>query len=154
MRIAVLCSWATLGLWSCLSAEPPIVAPDSAQSARVKPLKTPLAIDINNLFRHWLRSSEEEPPGDSVQVFRPAGSMRFPPSRFRMAYKFARNGICEWYYLSPDDAHRFKEGKWRIEASDSTLLQITEDGRTTIYRIVGLSRAVLRLMPLNPEQDR
>jgi hypothetical protein len=67
-----------------------------------------------------------------------------------MAYKFAPNGGCEWYFLSPDDDHRFKPGKWSIDGSDNTLFQITANGTTTSYRIVELSRKLLRLRPLEP----
>jgi len=150
MKKTFLCSFLVFGLWSFLSTESPILASASAQGVGTKPNRPTLAIDINDLLRHWIRSSEEEQPDGTVQIFRPAGSMEFPPSRFRMAYKFARNGGCEWYFLSPDDDHHFKPGKWRIDGGDDTLLQITANGTTTAYRIVELSRKLLRLRPLEP----
>jgi hypothetical protein len=148
MKKTFLCSFWIIGLWSFLSTESPIMASASAPGGRPKPNRPPLAIAINDLLQHWIRSSEEEQPGGTVQIFRPAGSMEFPPSRFRMAYKFARNGGCEWYFLSPDDDHRFKPGNWRMDGSSNTLLQIPANGTTTAYRIVELSTKVLRLRPL------
>lgn len=105
-------------------------------------------INLDDLAQHWVQSSEEQASNGLVQIFRPAGSRVFPPSRFRMAYKFARSGGCEFYYLSPDDAHEFRPCTWRLGANDQTLLQITTNGTTTTYRIVELSRTVLRLEAL------
>ena len=112
------------------------------------PVSAPPAIDINHLFQHWVRSYEEEQPGRAVQVFRPALSKQFPPSRFRMAYKFAPNGKCEWYVLSPDDAHHFDACTWSVAAGDNTRLQIAEAGATSSFKIVELSGTLLRLEPL------
>ena len=153
MNRTVLRSFATLSLWSCLSTQLLIAAPASAQAAGTKPNGTPLAIDINDLFQHWVHSREEEQPGATFQIFRPA-SMEFPPSRFRMAYKFARNGDCEFYFLSPDDAHHFKACKWIISANDKTILQIIANGMTTSYRIAELSGKILRLTPLEPQRNK
>ncbi|MBC7880590.1 MAG: hypothetical protein H7Y37_04595 [Anaerolineae bacterium] len=121
--------------------------PALAQETGGKASNTPLAIDMNHLFQHWVRSTEEEKPEGTVQIFRPAASMTFPPSRFRMTYKFARNGSCELYSLSPDDAHQFKTGKWRIDGKDKTLLRITTDGKTISFRIVELSKTLMRIAP-------
>ena len=64
-----------------------------------------------------------------------------------MAYKFTQNGACEFMFLSPSDAHHFKPGKWALDASDQTLLSITAEGTTQSYRIVELSKQILRLTP-------
>jgi len=112
------------------------------------PVSAPSAADINHLFQHWVRSSEEEQPGQTLQVFRPASSKQFPPSRFRMAYKFARNGGCERYVLSPDDAHHFEACAWSVSTSDKTLLRITGGGATASFKIVELTGQLLRLEPL------
>jgi hypothetical protein len=154
MNRTVLRSVAILSLWSCLFTQPLIAAPASAQVAGTKPNGTPFAIDINDLFQHWVHSREEEQSGGTVQIFRPAASMEFPPSRFRMAYKFARNGGCEFYFLSPDDAHHFKACKWTISADDKTTLQIIANGITTSYRIAELSGKILRLTPLEPRRNK
>ena len=111
------------------------------------PVFAPSAIDLSHLFQHWVRSYEEEQPGQAVQVFRPANSKAFPPSRFRLAYKFARNGSCERFVLSPDDAHSFEACAWSISASDRTQLQITGHGSTSSFKIVDLSEQRLRLEP-------
>ena len=119
---------AILGFWSCLFAGPEVA--------------------VDHLFQHWVRSYEEEQPGQAVQVFRPASSKPFPPSRFRMAYEFARNGSCESYVLSPDDAHHFDACTFRIAGSDKARLQITQAGVTTTFKIVELSEKLLRLEPI------
>ena len=154
MKRTVLRSFAILSLCSWLSTQPLIAALDSAQATRAKPKGSALAIDINDLFRHWVHSSEEEQPGGRVRIFRPAASREFPPSRFRLAYKFARNGSCEFYVLSPDDAHHFRPCDWKTGASDKTILQIIANGTTTSYRIAELSGEILRLTPLEPQRDK
>ena len=150
----MLCSLAILSLWSCLSTQPLFAEPASAQLTRTKTHNTPLTINITDLFQHWVRSGEEEQSSGTIQIFRPAASMEFPPSRFRMAYKFARDGGCEYYVLSPDDAHQFKACKWRMSAGNTTTLQIITNRKTTSYRIVELSRKILRLMPLKPQRGK
>lgn len=154
MNRTVSRSFAILVLGSCLSAQPPIGALDTAQAASPKSAAPATAIDVNDLLQHWVHSSEEERPGGTVRIFRPAASMEFPPSRFRMAYKFAANGACEFYFLSPDDAHHFKPCNWTISASDETILQISADGETTSYAITQLTGEILRLAPLEPRRSR
>ena len=149
----MLRKFAILSLCVYLSTQHPIAAPASAQIAGTKPAGAPLAIDFNALFQHWVHSSEEDPSQGSVQTFRPAASMEFPPSRFRMAYKFARNGGCEFYFLSPDDAHHFKVCKWTGSANDTSILRIVANGRTTTFRIAELSRKVLRIEPLDLQRN-
>jgi hypothetical protein len=117
-----------LSLWSCLFTPPRIAAPDAAQAAGTKSAATRPDIDINDLFQHWGHSGEEEPPGGTVQIFRPSASMKSPPSRFRMAYKFAPNGGCEFYVLSPDDGHHFTPCNWTIVVGDQMILQISAKG--------------------------
>ena len=154
MNSTVLRSFAILSLWSCQSTQALIAAPDTAQAAGTKSAGTRLDIDIDDLFQHWVHSSEEEQPGGTVQIFRPAASMIFPPSRFRMAYKFARNGGCEFYFLSPDDAHHFKPCNWTISAGDKLILQISASGQSISYRIAQLTGKSLRLTPLEPRRNR
>ena len=140
----------SVGALLCLSAAPWMAQPAHAQTGHAKAKPRPSKVEPRNLLQHWVHSREEEQPGHAARIFRPARSREFPPSRFRMAYKLARNGVCEWYYLSPDDAHRFKVGRWKLGARDRTLLEITEDGATTRYRIVELSKQLLRLAPAAP----
>jgi hypothetical protein len=154
MNRTVLRSFAILSLWSCLSTQPLIGALGTAQAAGTKSTGTPLVIDVNDLFQHWVHSSEEERPDETVRIYRPAASMKFPPSRHRMAYKFAPNGACEFYFLSPDDAHHFKPCNWTISARDKTILQISANGKTISYRIVQLTGKILRLTPLEPQRNQ
>lgn len=124
-------AFAVLGLLSCVSMQALSASPALASAALTESERTLPALDIKNLLQHWVHSSEEERPGDEYRMFRPAGSRKFPPSRFRMAYKFAQNGSCEFYVLSPDDAHYFKACRWTISAHENTILQINAEGVTT-----------------------
>jgi hypothetical protein len=65
IKETLLCSFLIFGLWSFLSTESPIMASASAQGVRPKSNSPPLAIDINDLFQQWVRSSEEEQPEGS-----------------------------------------------------------------------------------------
>ncbi len=151
MNRPVLGSLAILSLWSCLCAQPLIAAPNTAQAPDLKPTRPSLDLAIQDLFQHWVHSSEEEPAGSTVQIFRPFRSKTFPPSRFRMAYKFASNGTCEFYVLSPDDAHHFQPCNWTMGMSDKPILRISAKGTMIAYRITQLSGKILRLVPLKPQ---
>jgi len=151
MNRTLLRSFTILSLWSCLSTQALFAAPDTAQATGRKSTGTRHQMDSKDLFQHWVRSSEEEQPSGTVQIFRPAASINFPPSRFRMAYKFAPNGSCEFYFLSPDDAHHFKPCSWTISA-DKLILQISANGKSTSFRIAQLNGESLRLAPLNRSQ--
>ena len=144
----VLRSIAILGLISCLSPGPLIHSAAHAQAVLKEPNRASHAIDMADLLQYWVHSSEEDQSGEAVQTYRPAAAMQFPPSRFRMAYKFASGGDCEFYFLSPADDHHFRACEWNICASDKTTLRIIGDGQTTSFEIVELSGKVLRLRPL------
>jgi hypothetical protein len=47
-----------------------------------------------------------------------------------------------------------ERGKWRRDGGDDALLQITANGTTTAYRIVELSKKLLRLRPLEPNPKK
>lgn len=107
-------------------------------------------INLDDLCQHWVHSREEQSPTDKDELYRPATFKSFPPSHFRMAYKFAKDGTCEWLYLSPDDAHRFKPGTWRIDLHDWHILQITKENTAESYRIISLTKDMLRIARLKP----
>ena len=117
-----------------------------------KPGAIQVEIAPDRLFGHWVRSQEEEQPGDKTQVFRPAGFKEFPPSRFRMAYKFSSGGVCEWFYLAPDDEHRFKPGKWTLDPKDEKILRISAEGATTSFKVAALTEDRLLLVPVEEEK--
>ena len=125
----------------------PSCKPAVAEATPSGILGTPAGIDTAELFRHWVNSVEEQTQTEKAQIYRPADFKRFPPSRFRMQYIFHKNGDCEWYYLSPDDAHRFKSGKWRID-SNTNLLQIVKRDSMDSYRIIELTKEILRILPI------
>ena len=143
----VLRSFAILSLWSCLPTQALFAAPDTAQASGAAATGTRRQIDTNDLFQHWVHSREEEERGATIQIFRPVASMDFPPSRFRMAYKFARNGRCEFLFLDPGDGHYFKPCTWTISA-DKLMLQISANRGTTSYKIAELNGKILRFTPL------
>jgi hypothetical protein len=147
MNKTVLRSFAILSLWSCLSTQALFAAPDTARASGTDATGIRRQIDINDLFQHWVHSREEEERGATIQIFRPDASMDFPPSRFRMAYKFARNGRCEFLFLAPDDGHYFKPCTWKI-STDKLMLQISANGKSTSYRIAELTGKILRFTPL------
>ena len=140
-------SFAILSLWSCLPTQALCAAPDTVQASGAAATETRRQIDINDLFQHWVHSREEEERGATIQIFRPVASMDFPPSRFRMAYTFARNGRCEFFFLAPDDGHYFKPCTWKISA-DKLMLQISANRGSTSYRIAELNGKILRFTPL------
>ncbi len=127
-------------------------APESGNPRESKVVKdgeiVVLGVNIKDLFQHWVHSREEQKDPDAKeQIFRPATSRQFPPSRFRMAYKFSDGGDCEWMFLDPADGHHFKPGKWEIDSGDKSVLKITADGKTSSFRIIELSKDILRLAP-------
>jgi hypothetical protein len=121
--------------------------PASAPSSAAESKKTLTDIKLDDLCQHWVHSREEERSADKDQIFRPAAFKKFPPSWFRMEYKFARNGDCEWLFLAPNDAHRLKSGKWILDPKDKTIIRITKEGTTSSYRITALRKDILRLLP-------
>jgi len=125
--------------------------PRDSKAAKDGEIAAPKGVNIKDLFQHWVHSYEEQKDTDAKeQIFRPAKSRQFPPSHFRMAYKFSEGGKVEWMFLDPADAHHFKPGKWEIDVTDGTLLKITADGKTDSFRILELSKDLLRLAPVKP----
>ena len=108
-----------------------------------------ISTQIKNLCQQWRHSIEEQKDSDAQELlFRPAGSRIFPPSRFRMAYKFASNGDCELLDLHPADRHYFKPAKWTFNATGGESIKILADGKTKSYRIIELTNDILRLAPV------
>ena len=103
-------------------------------------------LNIEHLFKHWIHSREEDM--GQGQTYRPHDFKEFPPSRFRMQYIFHKNGDCEWFFLAPDDAHRFKPGKWRLDPVSPTVLHITGGDAPQSYKITELTKDVLRISPI------
>jgi len=147
MNKTVLRTFAILGLWACLPTQALFAAPDTAQASGAAATGTRRHIDINNLFQHWIHSREEEQPDAKIQIFRPVASMDFPASWFRMEYKFARNGRCEFLALAPNDGHNFKPCTWTISA-DKLILQISANRGSTSYKLAELNGKILRFTPL------
>ena len=150
MKIQSALVIAILTLGSALGgAAPESNNPRDAKAANSGEIAAPKEVNIKDLFQHWVHSREEQKNADAEeQIFRPAKSREFPPSRFRKAYKFSEGGKCEWMFLDPTDRHHFKPGKWEIDPGDKSVLKITADGRTNTFRIVELSKDILRLVPV------
>ena len=66
------------------------------------------ATDNTNFYQRWVHSYEEQNGAKTPNIFRPAGSRQFPPSRFRMEFGFDPNGQCNYKYLSPTDRHEMR----------------------------------------------
>ena len=117
---------------------------------------TPRGSDINLDFfcKEWLHSPEEQEKADADQIYRPKSFKEFPPSRFRMQYIFQKSGDCEWYYLSPDDNHRLKPCKWKIDSKDKNILNITKEELIESYKIIELTKDKLRIKEIVPNVDR
>ena len=81
-----------------------------------------------------------------MQIYRPSAFKQFSPSRFRMQYVFAKDGACKWMFLSPDDAHHFKDGKWKI---DDHVLQIVKEKATESFQVIELSKDLLKMKLLD-----
>ena len=62
-----------------------------------------------DFYQHWVHSYEEQNGQKIPNIFRPAGSRAFPPSRFRMEFGFDANGQCKYKFLSPVDAHQMRD---------------------------------------------
>jgi hypothetical protein len=112
--------------------------------------QTLTSINTEYLCQHWVNSREEQQQTDKDQIYRPKDFKEFPASRFRMQYIFYKNGDCEWYYLAPDDGHHFKPGKWRIDPSDKSVLQIIKGDTTESYRVTELRKDILRIAGIKP----
>ena len=110
---------------------------------------TAIGIDPQLLCQPWVHSREEQQPSDKDELYRPQGFKQFPPSHFRMQYVFHPNGECEWLYLSPNDAHHMKAGKWRIDPNNKPILQISKEGATESYRVSELTKDRLRMARIN-----
>jgi hypothetical protein len=101
------------------------------------------ALDVKQLAKSWTHSREE---GDGT--YRPTGSRKFPPSRFREVYVFKADGQCEWLALSPTDAHRMTSGTWKVDEKDPRLIHIyraNNDKPEKSVHVVELKDDLLRL---------
>lgn len=74
---------------------------DDVASAAQKPTD-------NSFYQHWVHSFEEQNGQKTPNIFRPAGSREFAPSRFRMELAFDPNGQCNYMHLSPVNAHQMR----------------------------------------------
>lgn len=131
-----------LSLALCHGADP------KAASARLPQLSATNGISSVSselICQHWVHSYEEDRADAETRTFRPVTYKKFPPSRFRMAYKFASDGSCEWLKLAPNDAHRFQPARWNISTNDSTVLEITAAGTNMVWRISSLTNNLLRM---------
>ncbi len=116
----------------------------------VQPNPNNLGVDSTMLLKHWYHSSEEQ-VDDRNQIYRSDGG-KLPPSRFRMQYLFHADGTCDWYFLSPDDNHVFKQGRWKVTSGDSPTLVITKGEVVETYRINKLTSDVMHLAPISSTQ--
>jgi hypothetical protein len=111
----------------------------------------PKDLDLSHLLQSWTRSYEEEPrtPTGSVHMFRPIEFKQFPPSWFRMRYIFSEDGVCEWLFLDPADAHFTKLGRWETDPQDEKVILIYDANGTLVesvsFRIIEIDEDLLRV---------
>jgi hypothetical protein len=109
------------------------------------PDATKAPLDHSLLLQDWVDSYEEAKSGE--QIFRPKGSREFPVSPFRMRYVFSKNGECQWLAMAANDGHFLKDGKWKM---DGNILIIEKSGRVEYFKILELTKDLLRLQPSGP----
>jgi hypothetical protein len=61
---------------------------------------------------------------------------------------FAKDGTCKWMFLSPVDAHQLKDGKWKIDPVDPSVLRIEKGEATESYKVIEVTKDLLKLKPL------
>jgi len=114
----------------------------------IEDASTASTLDLDNLAQHWVHSYEEEADASGVLLYRPVSFKTFPPSHFRKQYIFERDGTCQWFYLAPDDGHHFRPGSWRVDEQEQDVILIEEGETTNRFRVVELTRDVLRMEPI------
>ena len=60
----------------------------------------------SSFYQHWVHSYEEQNGQSTANIFRPANSKAFAPSRFRMELAFDKSGQCNYMFFSPTGAHQ------------------------------------------------
>jgi len=123
---------------------------EAASSRPARACQKLSGINPEVLCQQWVHSSEEQKGNDKTQLYRPSGFKQFPPSRGRMKYIFYKNGDCEWLFFSPDDAHRLKPGRWEIDSNDKRILRINKGDMTESYRVIELTKDILRIVLIEP----
>jgi len=68
----------------------------------------PRDAENTSFYQHWIHSYEDQNGQKIPNIFRPAGSRQFPPSKFRMEFAFDKSGECNYKFLSPVDRHEMR----------------------------------------------
>ena len=107
----------------------------------------PYQIDINELKKEWVHSSEEET--DSTQIYRPVDYKEFPASRYRQVYSFSDSGKCRYLVLAPNDAHYFKNGTWTYSENNQKLVIYNSTEQTLIeFKIISVTMNLLKFIQI------
>ena len=105
------------------------------------------------LVGSWTHSMEEDSFGSTTDWYRPSQSRDFAYDWFRMRYDFFADGTCEYWWLSPNDAHEMRPGTWELVEKDERYVRVyDEDGElleTVSFRIVQLEGNLLQIEPRN-----
>lgn len=140
---------AGIGLCVCLLSSALLTFSAEAQVKPVNEQKAAPAIDMSAMLQMWTYSMEEKAvPG--VEVYRTYASWNFPPSRFRPNRTFASNGNCDFSYPGPTDVPKLRACRWKVEGVAHSILVITTGAETKRYKILELSKDIMRLAPLPP----
>jgi predicted small secreted protein len=105
------------------------------------------AVANTDFFQRWVHSYEEQNGQKTPNIFRPAGSREFPPSRFRMEFGFDPSGQCNYKYLSPVDAHELRNC---VYTKIDNKVYLYDDGGKALnhlaFTIVSLNKAELKMV--------
>ncbi|MDN5846332.1 MAG: hypothetical protein L0H53_08675 [Candidatus Nitrosocosmicus sp.] len=99
----------------------------------------------SDIYRHWMKSTQDKDADQEVLVLRPAGS-NFLQSRGMEGFDIQKNGNIVFYQLDPSDRPKKTLGYFTQESSDSIRVSF-EDKNTKplLIRILSLHGDVLRI---------
>jgi hypothetical protein len=103
--------------------------------------KTAVEAPPEAVFRHWVRSHEED--ADDIQVFRPKG-FAFPPARGRPELDIRKDGTVTAYQIGPGDGLNPVNGAW-IATTASTLEITLDNGEKSTMVIDSVTVDVLNV---------
>jgi len=102
-------------------------------------------IDESSLLGCWTNSYEES-ASSTNEIYRPCEYKKFPPSRFRFSMALSEGGVCQYFQLSPNDAHGMMDGTWTLDAANGTLTIFDGEGNThTVLIVNSLEKDLLQL---------
>ncbi len=104
------------------------------------------AVDVKLLVGAWTHSREEDQNFEG-KVYRPTGSRKFPPSRFRKKYDFNKDGSGKLLYLHPADRHQMIASQWKVTKNGRIKIsaKFEEKPIRESFEVLELTKDILRL---------